>query len=169
MLSRNFLKFVGAFLVIILTVGGGFFVWDKYLSPQAKLNRETQANYQKYLDWEEQYKKAMREDTYGGKTPQETLNMFVVALRAGDVELASKYFMLNTGGKIDEKWINGLKKTKEEGKLLEVTDLLSKALPAGSSMKGYFGFEIRDNAGNLLNDINLELNEYSGIWKIRSL
>ena len=169
MLSRNFLKFVGAFLVIILTVGGGFFVWDKYLSPQAKLNRETQANYQKYLDWEEQYKKAMREDTYGGKAPQETLNMFVVALRAGDVELASKYFMLNTGGKIDEKWINGLKKTKEEGKLLEVTDLLSKALPAGSSMKGYFGFEIRDNAGNLLNDINLELNEYSGIWKIRSL
>ena len=33
-------------------------------------------------------------DTYGGKTPQETLDMFISAVEKGDYELASKYFVL---------------------------------------------------------------------------
>ena len=34
------------------------------------------------------------QDTYGGDTPEETLELFIKALKAGDVELASKYFRL---------------------------------------------------------------------------
>ena len=34
--------------------------------------------------------KPYREDTYGGKTPEETWGLFLDALKKGDVELASK-------------------------------------------------------------------------------
>lgn len=34
-------------------------------------------------------------DTYGGTTPEETFGMFLDALKAGDVDLASKYFVLD--------------------------------------------------------------------------
>lgn len=32
-------------------------------------------------------------DTYGGKTPQETLQLYIAAVEKGDYELASKYFI----------------------------------------------------------------------------
>lgn len=35
----------------------------------------------------------LRADTYGGKTPEETLALFVDALERGDATLASKYYM----------------------------------------------------------------------------
>ena len=34
------------------------------------------------------------QDTFGGETPEETLEMYIEALKVGDVELASKYFRL---------------------------------------------------------------------------
>lgn len=33
-------------------------------------------------------------DTFGGRTPQETLDMFISAVEKGDYELASKYFVI---------------------------------------------------------------------------
>ena len=32
-----------------------------------------------------------KNDNYGGKTPEETLDLYITALKAGDIELASKY------------------------------------------------------------------------------
>lgn len=37
-------------------------------------------------------------DTYGGKTPQETLALFITAVEEGDYELASKYFVVEKQG-----------------------------------------------------------------------
>lgn len=37
--------------------------------------------------------KEYAEDTYGGATPEETLQLFTDALKKGDTELASKYFL----------------------------------------------------------------------------
>jgi hypothetical protein len=33
-----------------------------------------------------------RADTFGGKTPEETIDLFISALKVGDIELASKYY-----------------------------------------------------------------------------
>lgn len=41
-----------------------------------------------------QWEKPYREDTYGGKTPEETYDMFLAALSKGDTTLASKYFIV---------------------------------------------------------------------------
>ncbi|MDP2705751.1 MAG: hypothetical protein Q8O49_00920, partial [bacterium] len=61
--------------LVISLIFAGFFGWENYWSSEARGNRETQKNYQKYLDWEKNYNEAMKNDTYGGKTPQETLDM----------------------------------------------------------------------------------------------
>lgn len=168
--KRKFWKFIAGFLAIIIIVGGGFFVWQKYFSPQAKLDRQTQENYQKYLDWQANYEKAMKEDTYGGKTPEETLQMFIDALKKGDVELASKYFILREDGIADPKWKEGLKATKDTGKLQEVAGLLSKARPdlESRSNENDFKFATYENS-KLKAYVNLEFNIYSHIWKIESL
>ena len=169
--GRKYWKFVIGFLIIIVVVAGGFFVWDKYFSQQAKLNRQNAENYQKYLDWQKNYEKAMREDTYGGKTPEETLQMFIEALRKEDVELASKYFVLRSDGSSDPKWKEGLIKTKEIGKLQEVINVLSKAKPdlGARISEEYYVFSTRDENGTVTADIDLRINKYSGVWKIESL
>ncbi|MFA6136264.1 MAG: hypothetical protein WC705_02815 [Candidatus Paceibacterota bacterium] len=165
----HFLEFFITFILILTVVLGGFLVYEKYFSASARSARETQQNYEKYLNWEKQYSEAMTADTYGGKTPQQTLNMFIEALKKGDAGLASKYFILNEEGKVDQKWIDGLNKTKEAGELTNVANKLSKAIPAGSVMEGYFGFETRDARGELISDINMKLNKFSNVWKIESL
>ena len=58
---------------------------------------------------EESYKQAMA-DTYGGKTPQETLQMYIEAVEKGDFELASKYFI----GGYQEKELKSLKNSNPE-------------------------------------------------------
>ena len=163
---RNFFVFSGVFLIIIILAGGGYAVWDRYFSSEA----QTQRNYQKYVDWQANYDKAMREDTYGGKTPQETLDMFVAALRAGDVELASKYFMLNEEGKVDQKWIDGLKKTKDSVGLGGVIDIINKLKFDGQHSSLDTTWFVIKNLDDMIDySIILKLNDFSKIWKIESL
>ena len=171
--GRKYWKFVAGFLGIIVIVAGGFFVWERYFSPQAKINRETQKNYEKYLEWERNYEKAMKEDTYGGKTPEETLQMFIEALRKEDIELASKYFSLREDGNYDTKWEEALKQKKEAGELSRIIDIISRAVPdkETTTIKNSAWFVIykKDNPNELEADINLHFNTYSHIWKIESL
>lgn len=166
---RHFWKFFGIFLLMIFLglaaqVAIGMYVKnktenEKFSKAENALNR---------LD------EALKNDTYGGKTPQETLNMFVDALKKGDVELASKYFELDTNTQSPDyltrrKWEEVLVQAKNEGRLPQIIDLLRIINPAGSSVSGYFGFEARDEKGNLIDDISMHLNDRSNIWKIQSL
>jgi hypothetical protein len=60
------------------------------------------------------YKKeqAYKKDTYGGKTPQETYQMFLNALKAKDIELASKYFVLEE----QDRYKKALQEVDKSGK-----------------------------------------------------
>lgn len=58
-----------------------------------------------------QWEKPYREDKYGGKTPEETYDMFLDALRKGDTTLASKYFIIEK----QEGWKKTLEEYKKEG------------------------------------------------------
>jgi hypothetical protein len=119
---KKFWKFFIGFLMIIVLVGGGFFVWSNYLSPEAKYARQMKKQIEAYQKWEERYEQAMREDTYGGKTPEETLQMFIDALKKGDIELASKYFALNTNENSEyfltrRKWEEEIKTAQSNGRI----------------------------------------------------
>lgn len=172
--KKSFLKFGSVFIGIILITLGGVYLWNNYLSESAKVGRDLEKKYQKFYEFQKNYEEAMKADTYGGKTPQETLAMFIEALKKEDIELASKYFALNTNEQSEyyltrKEWEEGLKKLKEEGEMQKIADLLSKAVPAGSVMEGYFGFEIRNENKDLIGEIDMIFNKYSGVWKIESL
>lgn len=168
--SKSYLGHIAGFLGLIVLVGGSYFVWDGYFSESAKYSRQVEENMKKYNEWEANYTKAMTEDVYGGKTPQETLNMFIDALKKEDVDLASKYFMLNSVGQIDQEWVDGLKKSKDEGKLQETASLLFKLRPDNkSSSIDTAWFNILNSEGIADYSAILKLNEFSKIWKIESL
>lgn len=74
-------KFFLAALGIIMLAELGYLIWNNYLSEDAKSNRAAKENYDAYIKSTNQYETAMKNDTYGGKTPQETLDMFIDALK----------------------------------------------------------------------------------------
>jgi len=168
----KFKKIVIFILGVAFLVFVGFYGYSWYQSYSS--SRESWVNYEQYKKAEKEYIEAMTADTYGGKTPEETLNLFIEALKNEDVELASKYFALETNSQDPDyltrkKWEEGLRKAKEEGKIVEIVSILLKAKPAGSVMEDYFGFEVRDESGELIVDINMKFNSYSKVWKIESL
>jgi len=140
-------------------------------------------------DWEAkrlqaQWEKPYREDTYGGKTPEETYDMFLDALRKGDTTLASKYFVVDE----QEKWkktldqyktqkllanfvneLENIKKTwvrKDHG---NIVDFQYKVLVEKDTTADFEGEKIKVPAGNYTNETELELNIYTKIWKITLL
>lgn len=168
--KNKFLRSAVILLTVFLLIGGLAYVWQKWLSPQA-VEKWKYELYQKY--YIDRYENAMREDTFGGKTPQETLDLFINALKNNDIELAAKYFVLNTNENSEyyltrKEWEEGLNRLEVDNKISEIISHFEKAKPAGSSMEGKFGFEVR-NGDNLIGDIGLTFNSYSGVWKIESL
>lgn len=93
-----------------------------------------------YRDWLEEsretaYQKKLQkiEDTYrndfdGGKTPEETIDLLVVALKAGDIEKASKYWKLSE----QEENYNDLKQELEKsGNLQQSIDFYLRMTTKG--------------------------------------
>ena len=128
--------FVG--LAVVILGIAGFFIWERY---------QGYGEYRNYKALEQRYIEAMTEDIYGGKTPQETLNLFVTALKAGDVDLASKYFMLDDNLS-REKWLKTLTIFKERGVLDDMAkDIEEKAQPINGDDKNDFAFELLNQDG----------------------
>lgn len=114
------------------------------------------------------YKQAMREDIYGGKTPEETLRLFVAALRAGDVGLASNYFMLDENAS-REQWAERLREIKDANFLARMADdIEANARPSPPSYEGHAGFELLNDDGTLGALISMQFNPFSGVWKLQS-
>ena len=88
---KSWLKHALAFLGILIVVLLALAIWEGY-----KIERQRDAvlgiSDALKREQEENYRRAMT-DTYGGKTPQETLRMYIDAVEKGDYELASKYFV----------------------------------------------------------------------------
>ena len=105
-------KLLKKVLIIILIVAAGVFLADwamgkyKFWQETKKVDKLAQA----LRDIEKKdYEMAMA-DTFGGQTPQETLEMFIKAVEKGDYELASKYFVL----KKQESWKQSLVAIKNQ-------------------------------------------------------
>ena len=82
--------FVVGFLVIIAIGIIVDAVWVQYFSPAAQDAKRMEAQYTAYEQQQKSYEEAMAQDTYGGKTPEETLALFISALEKEDIDLASK-------------------------------------------------------------------------------
>lgn len=170
--KSKFWKFSVLFLAIIFIGGGGFFVWGNYLNFDAKRARQIEKQSQALLQWEKDLKEVQKNDVYGGKTPKETLQMFISALKEGDIELASKYFILNTNENSEyyltrREWEEGLRKIKEDGKLEEIISKLEKVNLTFKDENGAL-FKLYNNKEiDVL--VDMKFNQYSQVWKIESL
>ncbi len=106
---------------------------------------------------QEDYQKAMA-DTYGGRIPQETLQMYISAVETGNYELASKYFI----EKYQEKELEKLNKVTKEF-IDKYLSLLKK------STNGYFSSDDIPGRKEFFIDepIYIRIGLYpNNIWKI---
>jgi len=56
------------------------------------------------------HQRLVAEDTYGGKTPQETYEMYIDAMKRGRADLAAKYFELGRTQRENKQFLENLKK-----------------------------------------------------------
>lgn len=152
-------------LALVIFVSLSLWSWIKYFSPQAR----SLESWQRYSAWEKQYKDQLAADKYGGQTPQETINLFADALRKGDVDLASKYFVRNTDGSIKPEVIDVLKKAKTNENLSYLSDALNKSKYDEYASNDNFAFFSSGNSdGDNIISVELRLDSYSKVWKIES-
>lgn len=98
-------KIIIAFLVIAGLAAGyvlGVIGYIKVIGPYV-----AEIKYKAFL---EEYLKPYKEDFVGGETPEQTIDLFIEALKKGDYELASKYFVVER----QEEWKKNLKDAKKE-------------------------------------------------------
>ncbi len=156
---KNVLKFLGIGLGIV-ALGVGALFGIRYL--QYRNSPEYQA-----LAEMKKLEKAYAQDPYGGETPEETLRLFIDALKKGDTDLAAKYFVLD----VQPEWKEGLAKIKERGLLDEmVRDLerLKNKYPLIEGDDKRFVLEAYNDGGELVMQADLG-KSLNGKWKILDL
>ncbi len=113
-------------------------------------------------------RKPYKEDTYGGKTPEETWAMFLYALKTNDTELASRYFVV--GKQAEEK--KELNKIKIEGGLepwlIELEKIEKDSNQTTANNSRYFSYKTYSKIlkKEIWVPVIFILNPYTSIWKI---
>ena len=103
--------------------------------------------------------KLYADDTMGGKTPEETLALFLDAVKKEDFDLASQYAIY--GGREDlKKWLTGIKENGQMEEFIKVYSQAIKEKGAGTDIQ----FSVYEN-GKEVSNIGLSKNP-KGIWKI---
>ncbi len=133
--SKNKLSVL--FLIVILFVAVSFFLnfglamYNQYQGEKrvTELKNELERLEQRAFD-------AKARDTIGGKTPQETLDLFIAAVEKGDYELASKYFVIEK----QSEWKKNLNEAKNVGTLLETLKNSKNSVGEYSQDKKSFSF-----------------------------
>ena len=130
----------------------------------------------KYMAWKsnrqiEALEKPYRTDKIGGQTPEETFDLFISALKKGDTDLASKYFVLQK----QESW------KKSFGELQKNQDFYAQMISELEFARDNHNKRIENDdkiafvyqvdAGNgTKSGIKIIFEKYpSGIWKISLL
>ena len=149
---------IGLFFVALFLAVEGYSYYDQWAGEKRV---EELAQLLAKIEKEAFDKKAA--DKIGGKTPQETLDLFIKAVEAGDYELASKYFVV-------ENQENGKKELLSlvgKNNLGLVINLFKNAEPDGDIINGSFRMKSKTNLGPYY-FIRFVLYP-SGNWKIEEI
>lgn len=110
--------------------------------------------------------KPYKEDTYGGKTPEETWAMYVSALEKKDLELAVKYFALSS--QQDEK--KYLDEVNQKGNLdkwiTELKTLEKDSIQSDNARPRYWYKFIDETNQEVSGQVLFYQNPYTKVWKI---
>ena len=145
----------------------------QYFEPEAVERREGRKNTEEFVELYEGWQRQLSEDTYGGETPQETLNMFIEALRNEDLELASKYFAPEMDEENPEKMtlqghLEYLQGIKEKGFIQRMADEFENFDKNFRWSENSHWFVFYNNDGSTEFRVCIDLSENSGLWKIEN-
>lgn len=152
---KKVLIILGIVVVVILVVFGWLtqgFWWRKY--QQDKILREFTA-----------LENAYKNDSYGGSTPEEALTLFIDALKKGDAELASNYFVPEKRDRMKREIEAGLKNGGTKT-LLDIVGQNRKGYLASANM---FIFDTFDKENTSQFSFRLLKNGSTKKWLIESL
>ncbi len=155
-MGRRAMKFFG-WLVGVVAIGIAAFFGFEYLRYQ---NSDEYRAEQFVKNWEKQY----AEDAYGGDTPEETLRLFISALKQGDTELAAKYFVIDK----QQEWRKDLAKLKEKNLLGEMVRDLEREKFKNNISDNQINFDVANEQKEAILSILLGKN-INGKWKILEL
>jgi hypothetical protein len=159
--------------LVVILVASGFFYYQKnkseefrLITDETEMTKFVMTHTQEELDeYRRKVDEIKAEDTFGGKTPEETLRMYIDALKAGDMELASKYFRLEDQERELEELIV---LTKEQvDKSLSFIDVNAYKKFCNDN-KDECEIDVIFEGENILIARFIKI-EQSGLWKLESL
>ncbi|MBI1975090.1 MAG: hypothetical protein HYS57_01870 [Parcubacteria group bacterium] len=159
---RHFVKYA-IVLVAIFVVAFGALVLSGGRSPVATLQEYWSTR--KIMREVREREEFEKNDTYGGKTPEETYQLFLQALEKQDIELASKYFVREKQGEIQQR----LTKIKDNGKWQFMYEDLSgkKTKQSFKSVhESWHEVEILNDSGGLIAAFRIEKYGVKDLWKL---
>jgi len=145
---------IGLFFVALFLAVEGYSYYDQW---RGEKRVEELAQTLKKIEKEIFDKKAT--DKIGGKTPQETLDLFIKAVESGDYELASKYFVIEK----QEEW----KKNLSEIVVAQKINTFLKPLIEAKKSKGAY---LKEDRYFIDEPVAVDFILYpSGNWKIEEI
>ena len=193
---KKILKRVGWVLLVVLVVmwAIGFFApeFTEAIPERTTswLQGKIEARKQSVLDAEiDKIREKYENDFDGGKTPEETLELFIEALKAGDIEKASKYYELSVQGQqlgelkkelqkerslktstdyIIEVYKKGVKKcgNDENGDWCMFKYIYTETATTTYKINGTSDEIIVPAGEKTTESVSLGLNKYTNVWKI---
>jgi len=125
------------------------------------------AGYAEMQQEQEALEAAYRKDTYGGKTPEETLELFIEALEAKDYELAAKYFVVEEQQKALEE--NRLGEKEGANQYVVDTYRLGRIVSSTGVTSDMYTIEMYPAGESIPFAVRFTLNPYTQKWKIVEL
>ncbi len=113
--------------------------------------------------------KPYREDTYGGKTPEETWTMFLDALKKGDIELASKYFVVEKQADWKKILEDTSKVAQLDGVVKSLNTLRFDSFDQNKSKAYFYRDVLNEKNQKRSSSVVFLVNPYTRIWKISVL
>ncbi len=162
----NSKKIWAVVVVVIIAVVLGIWLYktEKPFDPSVDIKTFTTAG--QFDDYYKNLSEVYRKDTYGGKTPEETLQLFIDALKKGDTDLAAKYYIPEK----QKKELESLLQNKAKGFLETYIKIIdSKKTGVGFVDNLTYEFDFFDENNKQVHTGRLTLNNSTKIWKIESL
>ncbi|MDP3795064.1 MAG: hypothetical protein Q8R13_04000 [bacterium] len=134
----------------IMAALAAWLYWDYRTSEEYQIKKEIEA-----------IKKEIAEDPYGGETPEETLRLFIDALKKGDTDLAAKYFVYDE----QEEWREDLTVLKQKDFIDDtVSDLEQLILSKETEDRAFYTLVDENNV--VTSQLILHRDPQSRKWKI---
>ena len=155
-MTTRVIKFsLGALGMVLAGVGALYGL--RFFSPEYQ---QEQAAMQRIKEIEDQYKK----DMYGGDTPEETIQLFIDALKKEDIDLAAKYFVIDK----QEEWLGNLQKIKEKNMLAKMVKDLERERYRDEISQTLISYTIANDQKEVA--LTIYVTQVSnGIWKIERM